>query len=54
MVAGKQRLGGMGLYIIKELVDEAGFIEADDEDEEEGNRFRMVIYRVGDEAKTRP
>ncbi len=47
MVAGKQRLGGMGLYIIQELVDEAGFIQGDDEDE--GNQFRMVIYRVDDE-----
>jgi anti-sigma regulatory factor (Ser/Thr protein kinase) len=47
MVEGKHRLGGMGLYIIRELVDEAGFIEADDE----GNQFRMVIYRVGEETK---
>jgi serine/threonine-protein kinase RsbW len=47
MVAGEQRLGGMGLYIIQELVDEAGFIETDNKDE--GNQFRMVIYRVGDE-----
>lgn len=46
MVAGKRRLGGMGLYIIKELVDEAGFLEPSDD--EEGNRFRMVIYRVED------
>jgi serine/threonine-protein kinase RsbW len=47
MVAGKQRLGGMGLYIIKELVDEAGFVEGDDEDE--GNQFRMIIYRMDDD-----
>ncbi len=46
MVEGKQRLGGMGLYIIRELVDEAGFVEAG---EEGGNQFRMVIYRVGGE-----
>jgi hypothetical protein len=39
----------MGLYIIRELVDEAGFVEGDDEDE--GNQFRMVIYRVGDETR---
>jgi serine/threonine-protein kinase RsbW len=44
MVAGTDRLGGMGLYIIQELVDEAGFVETEDEDE--GNQFRMVIYRV--------
>jgi serine/threonine-protein kinase RsbW len=53
MVEGKHRLGGMGLYIIRELVDEAGFVEAADEDE--GNQFRMVIYRVGDgENKIKP
>jgi serine/threonine-protein kinase RsbW len=45
MVAGTERLGGMGLYIIKELVDEAGFVESSDEDDD-GNQFRMVIYRV--------
>jgi len=47
MVQGTKRLGGMGLYIIRELVDEAGFVEADEEDE--GNQFRMVIYRMGDD-----
>lgn len=47
MIEGKARFGGMGLYIIRELVDEAGFVQADDEDE--GNQFRMVIYRVDDE-----
>ena len=49
MVEGKRRLGGMGLYIIRELVDEAGFVEASDEDD--GNQFRMVIYRVEDNKK---
>jgi serine/threonine-protein kinase RsbW len=47
MVEGKTRLGGMGLFIIRELVDEAGFVEGDDED---GNQFRMIIYRVTDDA----
>ena len=47
MVKGEQRLGGMGLYIIKELVDEAGFVEPEDEDD--GNQFRMVIYRMDDD-----
>ena len=46
MIEGKARCGGMGLYIIRELVDEAGFVEGDDED---GNQFRMVIYRVDDD-----
>jgi len=48
MVAGEKRMGGMGLYIIQELVDEAGFVEAAGE-EEEGNQFRMVIYRMDDD-----
>jgi serine/threonine-protein kinase RsbW len=52
MVEGKHRLGGMGLYIIRELVDEAGFVETGDEDE--GNQFRMVIYRIGDNDETEP
>ncbi len=47
MVEGKTRLGGMGLFIIRELVDEAEFVTADDE---EGNQFRMVIYRMSDEV----
>jgi serine/threonine-protein kinase RsbW len=51
MIEGKARFGGMGLYIIRELVDEAGFVRS--EDEEEGNQFRMVIYRVdADENKS--
>ena len=44
MVEGKHRLGGMGLFIIRELVDEAGFIKPNDDSE--GNQFHMVIYRV--------
>ena len=47
MVQGTERLGGMGLYIIRELVDEAGFVESGDADE--GNQFRMVIYRMSDD-----
>lgn len=47
MVVGKGRRGGMGLFLIRQLVDEAGFV--DDEDENEGNQFRMVIYRILDE-----
>lgn len=40
-VAGLQRPGGLGLFVIKHLVDEAGFVEPEDDT---GNRFRMVIY----------
>ncbi len=53
MVAGTERLGGMGLFIIKELVDEAGFVHVDDDEDDDGNQFRMVIYRVEDE-QTKP
>ena len=49
MIEGTHRLGGMGLYIIRELVDEAGFVQPSDE-EYDGNQFRMVIYRVDDEV----
>jgi serine/threonine-protein kinase RsbW len=50
MVKGIDRPGGMGLYIIRELVDEAGFVESGGGDE--GNQFRMVIYRVTDDTGT--
>ena len=46
MMQGKRKFGGMGLYIIQELMDEAEFIPADDE---AGNQFHMVIYRMKDE-----
>ncbi|MEM7029301.1 MAG: ATP-binding protein [Chloroflexota bacterium] len=45
MVSGKARFGGMGLYIIKELMDSAEFIPGDGEN---GNKFHMVIYRMGE------
>jgi len=54
MVEGKHRLGGMGLYIIRELVDEAGFVEAANEEDDDGNQFRMVIYRVDNGDETEP
>jgi serine/threonine-protein kinase RsbW len=40
-IAGLQTPGGLGLFVIKHLVDEAGFVEPEDDT---GNRFRMVIY----------
>jgi serine/threonine-protein kinase RsbW len=46
MVEGKVKPGGMGLYIIQELMDKAEFIEGD---EESGTQFHMVIYRMEDE-----
>ena len=46
MIQGKARYGGMGLYIIQELMDKAEFLPGD---EETGNQFHMVIYRTPDE-----
>lgn len=43
MVSGKARYGGMGLYIIQELMDTAEFLPGDGKN---GNRFHMVIYRI--------
>lgn len=43
MVSGKARFGGMGLYIIQELMDRAEFLPGDGKT---GNRFHMVIYRI--------
>ena len=45
MVTGKAKLGGMGLYIIQELMDKAEFISNDDEG---GSQFHMAIYRIND------
>jgi serine/threonine-protein kinase RsbW len=53
MVQGIDRPGGMGLYIIRELMDEAGFVKTEN-DEEDGNQFRMVIYRMTDEEESKP
>jgi len=49
MVIGQERMGGMGLFLIQNLVDEAGFVEFEDDDDDEGNQFRMVIYRIQDD-----
>jgi serine/threonine-protein kinase RsbW len=38
--------GGLGLWLIRQMVDEAYFME---DDEGGGNQFRMIIYRVTDE-----
>jgi len=46
MVKGEARHGGMGLYIIQELMDKAEFIPGD---ADSGNKFHMVIYRMSDE-----
>ena len=45
MVSGRARYGGMGLYIIQELMDTAEFLPGDGEN---GNKFHMVIYRMGE------
>ena len=48
MVEGEARYGGMGLYIIQELMDCAEFLPGDGET---GNRFHMVVYCKPDQAK---
>jgi serine/threonine-protein kinase RsbW len=45
-----KRSGGLGRFLIQNLVDEAGFVEPD---EEGRNQFRMVIY-LGDPAEAAP
>ena len=52
MINGFDRRGGMGLWLISQLVDEAEFLESDDDDD--GNQFRMVIYRIPDDEETTP
>ncbi|RME42211.1 MAG: ATP-binding protein [Caldilineae bacterium] len=46
MVKGEARAGGMGLYIIQELMDKAEFLKSTPE---EGNLFHMVVYRMDSE-----
>jgi serine/threonine-protein kinase RsbW len=45
-VEGRDPKGGLGLWLIRQMVDEAYFVE---NDESGGNQFRMIIYRVANE-----
>jgi len=54
MIEEKKRWGGMGLFIIRNLVDEAGFVKNEDDNEDEGNQFRMVIYRIPADEGSEP
>lgn len=45
-VEGRNPKGGLGLWLIRQMVDEAYFVE---DDKSEGAQFRMIIYRVADE-----
>jgi anti-sigma regulatory factor (Ser/Thr protein kinase) len=47
-VEGYSPTGGLGLWLIRQMVDEAYFVE---DDESGGNQFRMVIYRTTDEGR---
>jgi serine/threonine-protein kinase RsbW len=47
-VEGRSPTGGLGLWLIRQMVDEAYFEE---DDESGGNQFRMVIYRTTDEGQ---
>lgn len=46
MVKGEVKPGGMGLYIIQELMDHAEFLPGE---AGSGNQFHMVIYRVDED-----
>ena len=45
-IEGRSPKGGLGLWLIRQMVDEAYFVE---DDENGGNQFRMIIYRMADE-----
>ncbi len=47
-VEGRSPTGGLGLWLIRQMVDEAYFVE---DDESGGNQFRMIIYRTTDEGR---
>lgn len=49
-IEGRDPKGGLGLWLIRQMVDEAYFVE----DDEGGNQFRMIIYRVTDEGQSAP
>ena len=46
-VEGRSPTGGLGLWLIQQMVDEAYFVE---DDESGGNLFRMIIYRTTDDV----
>ena len=48
-VEGRSPTGGLGLWLIRQMVDEAYFME---DDESGGNQFRMIIYRTTDESRS--
>lgn len=47
-VEGRSPTGGLGLWLIRQMVDEAYFVE---DDQSGGNQFRMIIYRTTDERR---
>ena len=50
-VEGRNPKGGLGLWLIRQMVDEAYFVE---DDKSGGSQFRMIIYRVADEKQPTP
>ncbi len=44
---GRGPKGKLGLWLIRQMVDEAYFVE---DDKSGGNQFRMVIYRMTGEG----
>jgi serine/threonine-protein kinase RsbW len=47
-VEGRNPPGGLGLWLIRQMVDEAYFV---DDVESAGNQFRMIIYRLADDRR---
>jgi serine/threonine-protein kinase RsbW len=47
-IEGEDRQRGMGLWLIRQMVDEAYFVE---DDESSGSQFRMIIYRMDNERR---
>ena len=47
-VEGRNPKGGLGLWLIRQMVDEAYFEE---DDPSGGHQFRMIIYRITDEKQ---
>jgi serine/threonine-protein kinase RsbW len=45
-IEGRNPKGGLGLWLIRQMVDEAYFME---DGESGGNQFRMIIYRMAED-----
>lgn len=46
-IEGRSPTGGLGLWLIRQIVDQAYF----EENEDGGHQFRMIIYRLTDDGQ---